>query len=510
MASSGSVRPRLAGRARPDEFVAIGLALDERDGQPERDRRRLDREIGARAVEGAGSDAFAILRAWLAEAPSETLRARIARVRRALSLAGWLWGGVGLFLGWSAAAALLRFEVHAGRINIVLCLGLLVLVPVALGLIGLAVFLWSNRSTANAGRGGERASGGLRGWLFGRGTRALLPASLRADLEVLLGQLATLDRLAARTRRAMLFDWSQRAACGFATGALLASLVLVVFTDLAFGWSTTLDVDAATIHGLVSAWAAPWAALWPEAAPSFDLVETTRHFRVASTEPHVHFIDPIRYGGWWPFLIMSIAVYGLLPRMLLLAWAHRRTGLESARAIARMPGVERLIERLTTPLVESQAIEAEGAVGQAASIGVPVVALEEWRRTGGAGELLAIAWAESIEDDALIDRVGGDARAVRVRDAGGRRSLADDAQRIAEAREGAEAVVLCVRAYEPPVLEVLDFLQDLRSAIGETGALAVWLLGGDGGARETWSRKLVGLADPGLVVVVDERAEDRP
>jgi len=105
--------------------------------------------------------------------------------------------------------------------------------------------------------------------------------------------------------------------------------------------------------------------------------------------------------------------------------------------------------------------------------------------------------------------VGGDARAVRVRDAGGRRSLVEDAQRIAEAREGAEAVVLCVRAYEPPMLEVLDFLQDLRSAIGETGALAVWLLGGDGVARETWSRKLVGLADPGLVVVVDQPAEDR-
>lgn len=510
MTPSGPSGVRLVGRARPDELVAVGLALAERDALPERDRRRLDREIGSRAVEAGRGDGLAVLRAWLEAAPSPALRARIDRVRRALALAAWLWLGVGVFVGWSTAAALLQIEVHAGRINVVLCLGLLVVAPLLLGLIGVVAWLVSNRDVGRFDAAPASGPGGVRGWLFGRGTRALLPATLRDDLEVLLGRVAATDRRVGRARRALVFGWSQRFGLAFSSGALLATLTLVVFTDLAFGWSTTLDVDAASVHRLTRAWAAPWAWLWPEAAPSFDLVETTRHFRVASNEPHVHFIDPIRYGGWWPFLVASILVYGVLPRGLLLAWASWRTGEECGRAVALTPGVDRLLERLTTPLVESRAVEAEGEIGRAASVGVPSVGLAEWLGANGEGELLAIAWAESLTDHALIDRLGPDAGSVRVRDAGGRRSLEEDAQRIEEARAASGPVLLCVRAYEPPVLEVLDFLVALRAAIGEERRLAVWLSGGRAAERDAWLRKLATLGDPGLVGVADAPPEARP
>ena len=119
---------------------------------------------------------------------------------------------------------------------------------------------------------------------------------------MLLGPLSVEGRVHSRARQALLFTWSQTVGLGFAAGTILATLGFVVFTDLAFGWSTTLDVEAAPVHRVVAAFAKPWAAIWPAAAPTLDLVETSRYFRVSPDVPHVHFIDPVAYGAWWPRL----------------------------------------------------------------------------------------------------------------------------------------------------------------------------------------------------------------
>lgn len=503
---------RLNSRARPDELVALLLALDERDGQEARERRRLDREIGlavAGTAAGRGGkvdEPLALLRRWLAAAPSASLRGRVERVRRSLARLRGLALGVGLFLGWAAAAALLQIEVHADRINIVLCLVLLVALPAAMLVVSLATLAWAR--FREDGAVGARAGGlGLRAAALSRAARAMLPLGVREDLERLLGRVAVGERLYGDVQRRQIFAWSQWIGAGFAGGTLLATLLFVVFTDLAFGWSTTLDVDAAPVHRFVRALATPWAPLWPAAVPSFDLVESTRHFRVSDGAPHVHVIDPIRYGGWWPFLVMAIAVYALAPRLLVLAWAEHRLGRATSIAMRRTPGVDRLLERLASPLVETRADEAEGATGRAPDGLVPEIDLATWRRDlgdrgGEAGQPVghAIVWAEAIDDEALFARLGTDA--LRVRDAGGRRSLAEDAERVADCAAGEGPVLVCVRAYEPPMLELLDFLGDLRRAIGPERRLTIALLEGDVADHAGWRRKLFSLGDPGIAALV--------
>lgn len=488
MQSTRAEDVRIRGRARPAEVIAVALALAERDGQDERDRRRLDREIGPGP---APRDGLAIVRHWLALAPQPATRARIDRARAALRTVRVLLFALGVAFGWSAAAALLQVEVHAGRVNIVLCVGLLVVVPALLLLAAIAGALWAARPSSAGG------GGGWRGPTIARGVRALLPATVREDMEVLIGRLGANERRYARARQALLFAWSQTIGLAFAVGALMATAGFIVFTDLAFGWSTTLDVEAESIHAVVSRFAAPWAALWPEAVPSLDLVETTRHFRVAPNAPHVHFIDPLAYGDWWPFLVMSLVVYALLPRALAALVAERRLGVECARSIAEAPGLDRLVERLLAPPIETRATAEEGEVGRAAVGLVEEVDGPAWLEAETAGGF-AIAWAEAI-DDAGWSALAGDAASFRLRDAGGRRPLSADAERIAEVAAGAGRVAVCVRAYEPPMLEILDFLADLREAIGRERRLAVLLLGGSASDREAWRRKLTTLGDPGLV-----------
>ena len=480
--------------ARPHELVGLLLALEEFDGLDPRERRRRARECAAPLPEAASPDER--LFGWLESAPGPRVRERAARVRAALSLARSLLVALGLLFGWALSAALLQVEVHEGRVNIVLCLALLVGVPLVMLVVAcLGLVIAARREST----GSVLA---WREWSLARVALRLLPQAVREDVERVLGRASANRRLFADVRRAQLFAWSQWLGLGAAFGALAAAGLHVVFTDLAFGWSTTLDVDARVVHRGVEAIASPWARLWPAAAPSLELVESTRHFRVSSQAPHVHFIDPIRYGGWWPFLVMALAVYGCAPRVITAAWGEVRLGRLARVAMARTPGVEALLESLTSPSVETTAEAPEGALGAASDTRVRAIDLATWRRLAGDGEgdggdAGAIVWAEAIDDEALVARLGTDS--LRVRDAGGRRSLDEDAQAITDCGSWTGPVLVCVRAYEPPMLEQLDFLGDLRREIGAGRKLVVGLLGGSDGDRDGWARKLATVGDPELV-----------
>ncbi len=481
---------RVRGRAKTAELVGLVLALDERGRLEERERRRLDREIGTRHAEANG---LGLLRAWLEEAPSENLQIRADRVRSSLSMLGWIFAAVGFCFGWVAASALLAIEVYAGRINIVLCLGVLVFVPLLMLFATGIGWLWAARRSAAA----RPASFGdwLRGAGLGRLALRLVPAAPRADIDIVLGRMTAHSRLYSQVQRGQLLAWSQAAGLNFGFGALLATLTYVVFTDLAFGWSTTLEIDARQVHRVLAAFATPWATLWPDANPSLALVEATRFFRVDALN-RVPVEDALRLGGWWPFLVMSIALYVVLPRMLVVLGVRRWHAGEVGEAMGLTPGVERLMTRLVTPLVESTADEEEGEVGHAADGLVPEVEARSWLASKD-GEATIIRWAELAEEASLRAALG---EGGTFYDAGGRRSLVEDSALVDELASRSGVVVLCVRGYEPPVLEVTDFLAELREAIGRARSICVLLVDGSEADRDTWRRKLLGLGDASICV----------
>lgn len=101
-------------------------------------------------------------------------------------------------------------------------------------------------------------------------------------------------------------------------GMLLGYWLLLLFTDLAFGWSSTLIDDRQTLVSLTRFVAAPWQWLWPAAVPDAALIEATRYLRIAPGG------DAAQAGNWWPFLMASLLCYNLLPRLLLRGWLALR------------------------------------------------------------------------------------------------------------------------------------------------------------------------------------------
>lgn len=121
-------------------------------------------------------------------------------------------------------------------------------------------------------------------------------------------------------------------------GLILGFWLLLLLTDLAFGWSSTLlDAGAgplAFLQGL--AW--PWQHLWPAAVPDPALMEATHYVRI---DPQAGTVR--RAGDWWPFLMASLVFYNLLPRGLLAAfsyWRWRRCQFQKGQARLSAPDLD--------------------------------------------------------------------------------------------------------------------------------------------------------------------------
>jgi len=102
-------------------------------------------------------------------------------------------------------------------------------------------------------------------------------------------------------------------------GLLLGFWLLLLLTDLAFGWSSTLLEAGAGPLTLLQGLAWPWRHLWPAAVPDPALMEATHFVRIDPDSGSVK-----RAGDWWPFLMASILFYNLLPRGLLAAVGYWR------------------------------------------------------------------------------------------------------------------------------------------------------------------------------------------
>jgi hypothetical protein len=89
--------------------------------------------------------------------------------------------------------------------------------------------------------------------------------------------------------------------------------------------------------------------------------------------------------------------------------------------------------------------------------------------------------------------------------AGGANSMDQDSETIASLENfDAEGVALIVKAWEPPLLELLDFIASIRASSDRQLPIIVLLWGGDYSVTaehcDTWQVSLRQLKDPGLHV----------
>jgi hypothetical protein len=473
-----------------EDAIDVPMWLEADRRTPYTQRIARDREIARRLPP---ANPIRRVRGWWRDAGADSSDATGARLERLRALLTFVMVILGAAAGIAVALAAFHYD-GSQPVNVVRLFALLVGLPLLFLL--LTLLLIPGRVP------------GLRG--FQDALAAINPGALAVSMFRKLAQapqeLAGLfDRHAARAgagrfAKWQLLYWSQLAAVAFNVAALATAIGLVTFTDLAFGWSTTLEADPAAVNRIVQAIAWPWRAIAPGAVPSATLVELSQFFRLEAPDS-INVGASRALGGWWPFTIFAIVTYGLLPRLLLLALAIARLRAATAALLLEDPRVTALLVRMASPAIETAALEHDEAhVDEAA----PTAA----GRREITGTAHAVIWEGSLEPDSARDyarrRLGLDLAAIA--EAGGSRGFGADHEALEQiAAGGARTLVVFTPAWEPPLLELLDFLAALRRRVGNAVSIIVTPVPDEARnvsaiEHDTWARAVGRLADPHLYV----------
>lgn len=509
-------------RTQPEipDIVALANALDRDERRPPAELVARERRTASQLPSGT-EDRMALALAWLdaTEAEDPALRALHQRAESALHLTGFLVGLAAVVIGWSATLAAFYFD-GSDRVNAVLVLALLVglpgvmLVPFLVAAVPAHIAEKLPGAPALAALARAFSAGRIAPWLW-----RFFPHDLRESLALVSGRMGRHQRLYASLQKWALLRWSQGFAVMFQTAALAACVILVVFTDLAFGWSTTLTsgdpaVDARRLHRITSVAAAPWSWAVPGARPSLELIEESRYFRAAAVA--VSRAEAARLGGWWRFLVLAIAVYGLLPRILTFAFARARLRAAARAAVISSPGLSAVFRRIHRAQIETRAAADEPA----GAVELPAVRDERAGFAPGAKVSAVINWADIPVGPAILAGAFPEAEVFAAGGAGGVQQDLALAEKIGgdAGGKGGDALVL-VKAWEPPVMEFIDFVQSLRTAMGgQPRAIVVLPVGlehpeelgpGSDAQVKLWRDRLAAIGDPWLRVAAG-RAEVQP
>ncbi|MBB1073843.1 DUF2868 domain-containing protein [Rhodoferax sp. 4810] len=280
--------------------------------------------------------------------------AAFERSQRLLTLALAL---IGMIVGGSLASILLQYDGHT---PVSITWYLFWLVFLQLLLVGGTATVWALRRARPMQKVAEDVSWlaralqpaftRLAAWLQHQ-RLAHLPADIRNQAQASRGQFTAQVALYGRAAYLPLLIPIQALGIGFNLGAILITVLTELFSDLAFGWGTALNIDAQTVYHFTRFIALPWGWLFGEGTgyPSLAAIEGTR----------ILLKNPLAWSSgeylraWRWFLIFAVISYGLMPRLLLL-WLSIRT---QAHTLANLPfthqQTQALYARLLAPSLET-------------------------------------------------------------------------------------------------------------------------------------------------------------
>ena len=244
---------------------------------------------------------------------------------------------------------------------------------------------------------------------------------------------------------------SQLLALVFSLGLLIALLGMVITKDIAFAWSTTLQVSPIEFHGLLYTLAFAWRDFFPWAVPSVELIEQSQYFRLGEKLDTQMIQNASKLGEWWKFLAFATLFYAILLRSGM--WLLSMFGFEKAlkRSFLSLEGVGTLLREMNEPIITTSVPKEEkDSVSGNRHYMQEVEALDSsYDRTLG--------WAMSNEELVVLN----DAMQVvtpKTFEVGGSNSLDEDSEIISKCQG---EVLFYVKSWEPPTMDFIDFLEDL-------------------------------------------------
>ncbi len=492
-----------------------------------------DREIFAALPDQAAADT-ALLRSWLEHRKQEADKGNIA-------LPGALWreliflvaaaaGLAGLISGGGLAFSFLAYSGEE-PVNVAAYFAVFVLLQLGLYLLLISSFLCSTWQGGGILTSSllYRLAGRLFFWLLekcaaaGRRASSQITAENRLRWVAHAGSLQHLRQQQGLLLLRPVFLLAQLFGISFNVGVLAATLLKVIGSDLAFGWQSTLQIDAVAVHALTRWISLPW--LWlPESVPTLAQIEGSRLI----LKDGIYHLASRDLASWWPFLCLSVLCYGLLPRLALLFSGLLQQRRDMARFDLRHGRFRQLIHRMRTPLVSTAALgERKGAaaVPQEYTSSLPESNLPPEQDIPPVIALLPDELATVLPFAAVQEQLRRRA-GYQLRQTVPFWTLdKSEAEELAILKKAMAAhdcadVVIVHEAWQPPVQELLTWLAGLRRALGQQALIRITLIGRPAAENlltpplpehvRIWRQKLAALSDSGLhlLELVDDAEAD--
>jgi hypothetical protein len=337
------------------EHLAFECALVNDEHKNWNDLKQRDDKLTIPADVLAAGDRRTIAQLWLAAYLQQDAPVKEASgsLHQTLAIVGQLLALAGFFGGLTLAATALAYTGQA-PINVSAFFSVFVLLQALLAVLIALPFLLPLKAQSKLTFGPLFRP--IRGLFIGlynitqKAVSRLFSARKRQRAAEITAEAVSRMMLHQDVLKWLVFRKAQVMALGFNLGVLLALLAAVVFTDRAFGWQTTLDVSAATIHALVQGIATPWAWLLGDGVgvPSLQQIEDSR----IRLQHGMAALNADGLASWWRFLALGIITYGILPRLLFYGLGR----LQLRRALNRYDFRNAAAERLFTRLLPSRTL----------------------------------------------------------------------------------------------------------------------------------------------------------
>jgi len=264
------------------------------------------------------------------------------------------------------------------------------------------------------------------------------------------------ENLQALKINPLLANWivikrSQLIALFFSMGLLVSLLVVVATKDIAFAWSTTLQINAEAFHSFLNTLSFPWRSWFPSAVPSLELIEKSQYFRLGDTLSKEMINNASKLGEWWKFLALATFFYAIVLRLFMYLLSLVGLNVAVKKSLLSLEGVSTLLRDMNEPIITTHAEERVGE--NETSVQGELQTLQKL----DASYDMVQGWAMSEEQLHVLN----DSMQVitpLVYDVGGTNTLEVDAEIIHKSHG---EVLLYVKAWEPPTMDFIDYLEAL-------------------------------------------------
>ncbi len=235
----------------------------------------------------------------------------------------------------------------------------------------------------------------------------------------------------------------------FSIGLFISLIVMVVATDIAFGWSTTLQISVDAFHQVISYIGIWWAKLFPSAIPSLELIDISHYYRLGERLDGDMIRNADKLGAWWKFLAMSTLFYAILLRFLFWLFTKHLMNVQLEKEFLALEGVSKILKEFDRPFISTQAPKPEKhlEVKESSKERITPKAKEQYS--------ILLGWNYSIDEIKLAN----DSVSIKYKEivaVGGSNSFTQDRD-IAKSLKG--KVILYVKSWEPPTMDFIDFLE---------------------------------------------------